>query len=71
MKVKYYIRGVGVGILFTMFIFLVIIIPNMKLNDKMTADKEETVQTESDLGKLLGARTGGEETPEENNPGEK
>lgn len=56
MKAKYYLRGIGVGILFTMFIFLVIIIPNMKLSDKIESEKEETVQTESNLGKLLGSQ---------------
>ena len=32
MKLKYYMRGVGCGILFTMFIFMVIIIPNLNHN---------------------------------------
>ena len=35
MKLKYYIRGVGCGILFTMFIFMVIIIPSLKLDSKI------------------------------------
>ncbi len=36
MKLKYYMRGVGSGILFTLFIFVVIIIPNLKLEQKIS-----------------------------------
>ena len=41
MKLKYYMRGVGTGILFSLFVFLVIIIPNVRLEEKMKAAYEE------------------------------
>ena len=65
MKLKYYMRGVGCGILFTLFIFVVIIIPNLKLKDKTeenTGNKAQT-QDESDISKLVG-QNGSEVTPD-------
>ena len=65
MKLKYYMRGVGCGILFTLFIFVVIIIPNLKLKDKLEENTDNKTQTvdDSDIGKLTG-QTGTEVTPD-------
>ena len=54
MKLKYYMRGVGTGILFTMFIFMVIIIAAgvivaalPKQQPEIVAKPEETFWTEA------------------------
>ena len=56
MKLKYYIRGVGCGILFTMFIFMVIIIPSLKLDNKIetNTNTEKNENENSQAGKLVG-----------------
>ena len=69
MKLKYYMRGVGCGILFTLFIFVVIIIPNLKLKDKIEENTDNKAQTqdETDIGKLVG-QNGSEVTPDATTP---
>ncbi|MBR5967536.1 MAG: hypothetical protein IK001_02945, partial [Lachnospiraceae bacterium] len=59
MKLKYYMRGVGTGILFTLFIFVVIIIPNLKLENKIkeaTANEENAGGSgqDDDISSLVG-----------------
>lgn len=44
MKVKYYMRGVGVGMLFTAFIFVAVIIPNLKFENKVKNGTEVSAQ---------------------------
>ena len=56
MRLKYSMRGVGCGILFTMFIFLVIIIPDRDLNGKMESEKTEVQNEKNGLEKLLGVQ---------------
>ena len=46
MKLKYYMRGVGIGIIFTVFVFAVIIIPNLEF--------EEITQLQENVNKQLG-----------------
>ncbi len=46
MKLKYYMRGVGIGIIFTVFVFSVIIIPNLEF--------EEITQLQENVNKQLG-----------------
>lgn len=55
MKLKYYMRGVGVGILFTMFVFLVIIIPNLELN-QIVSEKTASSESAADVSGLLGVK---------------
>lgn len=57
MKLKYYMRGVGVGILFTMFIFLVIIIPNLQL-DRIISNNVTPAADAEGVSGLLGAVEG-------------
>ena len=38
MRLKYYMRGVGTGIIFSLFVFLVIIIPNVRLEERMKSN---------------------------------
>ena len=61
MKLKYYMRGVGTGILFTMFIFIVIIIPNLKLENKIAGTAEQ-VNENSDISGLVGRDGAGDLT---------
>lgn len=61
MRLKYYMRGVGCGILFTMFIFLVIIIPDRDLNGKMETEKTEVQNEKNGLEKLLGVQENSED----------
>ena len=55
MKLKYYMRGIGVGIIFSIFIFRVIVIPNLKLENKIENNTPtEANQDETQAGKLVG-----------------
>ena len=57
MKLKYYMRGLGTGILFTLFVFVVIIIPNLKLENKINEVSTASGQTGkdgSDVASLVG-----------------
>ncbi|MCR5727287.1 MAG: hypothetical protein K6G24_07465, partial [Lachnospiraceae bacterium] len=55
MKLKYYMRGIGVGIIFSIFIFRVIVIPNLKLENKIENNTNtETNQDDTQAGKLVG-----------------
>lgn len=53
MKLKYYMRGVGTGILFTLFVFVVIIIPNMKLESRISEAGLDT-EEKTDVSALVG-----------------
>ncbi len=60
MKLKYYMRGVGTGILFTLFVFVVIIIPNLKLENKIseaTGNTPANAQEGGDVSSLVGHNT--------------
>ncbi|MBO7634874.1 MAG: hypothetical protein J6S72_10940, partial [Lachnospiraceae bacterium] len=68
MKLKYYMRGVGTGILFTLFIFVVIIIPNLKLENRIkeaTANEENAGGSGKDdeISSLVGKNDKTEPTP--------
>lgn len=52
-------RGVGTGILFTMFVFMVIIIPNLKLENKI-AGTSDRLNESSDVAGLVGRESDGQ-----------
>lgn len=62
MKLKYYMRGVGVGILFTMFIFIVIIIPNLELK-QIISENEQAADDTAKVSSLLGVNDGSDAVP--------
>ena len=67
MKLKYYMRGVGTGIIFSLFVFLVIIIPNVRLEERMKGTS--TAANASETGKLDGI-LGGDKEPDKNSSGQ-
>ncbi|MCR5521524.1 MAG: hypothetical protein K6F44_06400 [Lachnospiraceae bacterium] len=55
MKLKYYMRGVGIGILFTVFVFTVIVIPNLEFEELTELQESVNKQiTGSKVSALLG-----------------
>lgn len=67
MQLKYFMRGVGTGVLFTLFVFLVIIIPNLDLESRLAEeDKKIEEAADKDVSNLLGNKGGsssGQNTP--------
>ena len=68
MKLKYYMRGVGIGILFTVFVFTVIIIPNLEFDEITQLQENVNKQiNESKVSALLGnSDRNSSVTPEQN-----
>lgn len=64
MKLKYYMRGVGCGIIFTLFVFVVIIIPNLKLESKINETKQSA--TENDAVSALVGKDNISNAPDDN-----
>ena len=55
MKLKYYMRGVGIGILFAVFVFTVIVIPNLEFEELTELQESVNKQiTGSKVSALLG-----------------
>lgn len=64
MRLKYYMRGVGCGIIFTLFVFVVIIIPNLKLESKINETKQSA--TENDAVSALVGKDNISNAPDDN-----
>ncbi len=68
MKLKYYMRGVGTGILFSLFVFLVIIIPNVRLEERMAnlnpddVSQDQSGDGDNNLSSILGTENTGTPT---------
>ena len=55
MKLKYYMRGIGIGIIFTVFVFTVIVIPNLEFEEITQLQESVTKQiSDSKVSNLLG-----------------
>nr|MCR4721205.1 hypothetical protein [Lachnospiraceae bacterium] len=55
MKLKYYMRGIGIGILFAVFVFTVIIIPNLEFEEITQLQESVNKQiNDSKVSSLLG-----------------
>ncbi|MCR5431461.1 MAG: hypothetical protein K6E95_02775 [Lachnospiraceae bacterium] len=68
MKLKYYMRGVGLGIVFTVFIFTVIIIPNLEFDEITQLQESVNKQIgDSKVSSLLG-NAGKTESDDNNGP---
>lgn len=67
MKLKYYMRGVGVGILFTAFMFVAVIIPNLKFENKIksAADAGAADEVQSQVAELVGNVSGSSQAEKE------
>ncbi|MCR4721109.1 MAG: hypothetical protein K5655_05210 [Lachnospiraceae bacterium] len=68
MKLKYYMRGVGIGILFTVFVFTVIIIPNLEFEE--ITQLQESVNKQINESKVSGLLGNTDKTTADINPEE-